>query len=108
MQWIAIAAAIGWSVLHFYILFISTQCIFGIIELASEDEHKLYHKVLTSTIFGLLISLFIIPFISVGLFYYGAFNISGWHELKPALWSFASWWVALFTYSYLISVKRRT
>ena len=106
MQWIAIIAALGWSLLHVFILFLSTQCIFVLIDFRSATEHKFYHKLLSNSIMFLFYALFIIPFISLGLFYYAVVNIAGWFELKPAIWAFAIWWITLFTFFFLLSVKK--
>lgn len=106
MQWIAIIAALGWSLLQIFILFLSTQCIFSLIEFRSKKENK-YQKLLSNSIMGLFYSLFILPFISLGLFYFAVVNISGWYELKPAIWVFAIWWGVFFMFFFLLSLKKR-
>jgi len=54
----------------------------------------------------LFYALFILPFISLGLFYFAVINITGWYKLEPAIWVFAMWWGVLFTFSSLLSVKK--
>ena len=105
MQGVAILAAFGWSLLQVLILFLATQCIFGLIEFRSTTENK-YQKLLSHSIMCLFYSLFILPFISLGLFYFAVINITNWHELEPAIWTFAIWWGALFTFYSLLSVKK--
>lgn len=107
MQWIAILAALGWCLLQVFILFLSTQCIFGMVDFRSATEHKFYQKLLSNFIICLFYSLFILPLISVGLFFYAVVNITEWYELKPALWVFAIWWMTLFIFSFLLSVKKK-
>jgi len=107
VQWIAIFAALGWSLLQVFILFISTQCIFALIEFRSATENKLYQKIFSSFIICLFYSLFLLPIISLGLFYYAVVNIVGWYELKPAIFVFAIWWIVLFTFFFLLSVKKK-
>ena len=107
MQWIAIFAALGWSLLQIFILFVSTQCIFVLVEFRCSTESKLYQKLLSNFIIGLFYSLFVLPLISLGLFYYAVVNIVGWFELKPAIWIFATWWIVLFTFFFLLSVKKK-
>jgi|GEM_PF-1448394 len=106
MQWIAILAALGWCLLQVILLLISSQCIFLMIEFRSDNEHKLYQKLLSNFIKYLFYSLFILPLISLGLFIYGVINIKEWCELKLGLWVFAAWWVALFVLSYALSMKK--
>ncbi|MBJ7555146.1 hypothetical protein [Marinomonas spartinae] len=106
MQWIAILAALGWSLLQVFILFLSTQCIFSLIEYKSSTEN-MCQKLLSHSIICLFYSLFILPFISLGLFYFAVINITAWSELEPAFWVFAIWWGVLFTFSFLLSVKNR-
>lgn len=107
MQFAAIIAAIGWSLVQIFHLFLAMQCIFCQIEFRSTPEIKLYQKVLSNSIIYLFSSLYIWPFISVGLFYYGVFNISGWYEIKPALWTCAIWWISLILALSLLSVKEK-
>ncbi len=106
MQWIAILAALGWCLLQVITLLISSQCIFLMIEFRSDNEHKLYQKLLSNFIIYLFYSLFILPFISLSLFIYGVINITEWCELKPGLWVFAAWWLALFVLSFSLSMKK--
>ncbi|KAA1154981.1 MULTISPECIES: hypothetical protein [Pseudoalteromonas] len=107
MQWIAILAALGWCLLQVITLLISSQCIFLMIEFRSDNEHKLYQKLLSNFIIYLFYSLFILPFISLSLFIYGVINITEWCELKPGLWVFAAWWLALFVLSFSLSMKKK-
>ena len=69
MQWIAVLAAIGWSFLQVFMLFIATQCVFALVELRSKTEN-IYQKLLSRSIILLFYSLFILPLISLGVFYY--------------------------------------
>ncbi|MCE2596882.1 hypothetical protein [Motilimonas cestriensis] len=106
MLWIAILAAFGWTLLQVFLLFLSTQCIFSLIEFRSETEN-MYQKLLSNLIMLLFYSLFLLPLISLGLFYFAVINITGWHELEPAIWTFATWCGVLFTFCSLLSVKNR-
>jgi len=107
MQWIAILASFGWGFLQVILLFIATQCIFLMIDFRSPIEHKIHQKFLAVFIPYLFYSLFIIPFISFGLFIYGAINITAWGELKPAMWSFFIWCITLIMFCFLLNVKRK-
>ncbi|PKF60986.1 hypothetical protein CW745_11775 [Psychromonas sp. psych-6C06] len=105
MQWIAILTALGWTLLQVFLLFVSTQCIFGLIEFRTATEN-MYQKALSHTIMFLFYSLFILPLISLGLFCFAVVNITGWHELEPAIWIFVTWCGVLFTFFTLLSVKK--
>lgn len=104
MQWIAIFAAIGWSFLQIFILFIATQCVFALVELRSKTEN-IYQKLLSRTIVLLFDSLFILPLISLGVFYYQVINITSWSELLPAIWLFAMWCGSFVLFLILLDVK---
>ena len=103
MQLIAILAALGWSFLQFICLFVATQCVFGLVDLGT-SKPSFYQKVLMHAVMGAFYSLFILPFISLGLFYFATINIDTWHELKPAIWVFATWCGGLFAFFFLISI----
>ena len=103
MQLIAILAAVGWSTLQVFCLFIATQCVFGIVDLGT-DKPTFYQKTLLNAVGATFYSLFILPFISLGLFYFATINIDSWAELKPAIWVFAAWCGGVFTFLVLISM----
>ena len=104
MQWIAVLAAIGWSFLQVFMLFIATQCVFALVELRSKTEN-IYQKLLSRSIILLFYSLFILPLISLGVFYYQVINITSWSELLPAVWVFAMWCGSFVLFLILLDVK---
>ncbi len=103
MQLIAILAALVWSKLQLFCLFIATQCVFGIVDLGT-PKPTLYQKILLQAVSVTFYSLFILPFISLGLFYFATINIGTWHEFKPAVWVFAAWCGVVFAFLVLITM----
>lgn len=103
MQLIAILAAVGWTALQVFCLFIATQCIFGIVDLGTTNP-TFYQKILLNAVGAAFYSLFILPIISLGLFYFATISIDSWAELKPALWVFAAWCGGVFAFLVLISM----
>ncbi|WP_286939005.1 MULTISPECIES: hypothetical protein [unclassified Pseudoalteromonas] len=67
MQLIAILAAVGWSALQVFCLFIATQCVFSIVDLGTTSP-TIYQKILMNAIGATFYSLFILPIISLGFF----------------------------------------
>lgn len=107
MQWMAMMALIGWGILQIFLLFISIQCIFCLIEFRSADEKKFYQKFLSNFILLLFYSLFVLPIISFGLFLYATVNIQSWSELIPASFVFLAWWITLFSFTFFLSIKKK-
>ena len=106
MQWIAIMAAFGWAALQVFLLFIWTQCIFGLIEFHSSiTKHKWLNEVLYYLVLGCFYTLMVLPIISFVMFVYAVINISAWNELIPALWTFAIWVGTLFVFFILLILK---
>ena len=108
MQWLAIFAALGWTVLQFFVFMLSLNCGLGFI---GYDPVKKRWMLVFYIVFVLMlasyVSLIILPFVSTGLFWYYSINIAAWGDLKPALWCFAIWWGVLFLFCALLAASER-
>lgn len=103
IQLVAILAALGWTFLQVCCLFIATQCVFGIVNLGTNSS-SIREKILLHAVTGAFYSLFILPFISLVMFYFATINIQGWYELKPSIWVFVTWCGGLFMFFFFISL----
>ncbi|CAH0535727.1 hypothetical protein VST7929_03201 [Vibrio stylophorae] len=104
MQWLAVGAAMLWSIFQLGMLILSLQFCMGFI--GYDPAKRGWAWLLYLCFLGMLasyISLMLVPLISTGLFWYHAIDITQWGDLMPAIQMFFYWFaVAAVFFAFLM------
>lgn len=99
MQWIAALAAVGWCFLQVILLLLSTQCMFGLVDLGRyRSRSPRLFDLFSSLVMLSFYALLLLPLISCAVFVYGAIGITDWQQLMPGVWVSVAWLVALILF----------
>ncbi|MFG1491782.1 hypothetical protein ABMA58_21200 [Oceanospirillum sp. HFRX-1_2] len=96
MQWIAVLAAAGWCLLQVFLLLLSTQCVFGLVDLGRyRARSPRLFDLFSSLVMLAFYALLSLPVISCAVFIYGVIGITDWQQLMPGVWVSVGWLAAL-------------
>ncbi|MBR9829137.1 MAG: hypothetical protein GYB41_10905 [Oceanospirillales bacterium] len=108
MQWIAILAAIGWCFLQAFLLFLSVQCMFGLVDFERHrSRFPWLDEMFSSLVMLMFYALLLLPFISCAVFIYGVMGITDWQQLMPGVWVSVGWLVTLLLFFVGLTVKEQ-